>query len=49
MGWGVSKYVFENNPAHRCLDHLHDYRLRMIIGCKIQLTFRTRLTALKPC
>ena len=30
--------------AHQYLERSRDYRLRMIVGCKIRLTMRTRLT-----
>ena len=36
-----SLYVF---PRHQYLERSRAYRLRMIIGCKIGLTIRTRLT-----
>ena len=36
---------YEYNTSHS-LEYLHDYWLRMIIGCKIQLTLRTWLLAL---
>ena len=32
----------------QCLERPRDYRLRMIIGCKIGLTVRTLLIALTP-
>ena len=38
---------YENNTRHG-LQRSRDYRLRMIIGCKIWLTLRTWLIALTP-
>ena len=38
---------YEYDTGHG-LERLRDYWFRMIIGCKIRLTFRTWLNALTP-